>query len=67
MTTEKRLCEVELTSGEVEGVDSRAKQQGVSTPDFMAYCVRALSFGINYAISMLPNQGQAGTNETERP
>ncbi|MEM5294219.1 hypothetical protein VSR82_07735 [Burkholderia sp. JPY481] len=65
MNDEKKQVAVELTAGEVQRIDERAQKQGISTPDFMAYCVRALSFGINYAIGMLPNQGQAGTDKSE--
>lgn len=61
----KQRFAVDLTAGEVEGIESRAREQGVSTPDFLAYCVRALSFGFNYAVSMLPKQGQAGAHDGE--
>ncbi|TCK87334.1 hypothetical protein [Paraburkholderia sp. BL9I2N2] len=63
MSDEKKQVTVELTAGEVEGIDQKASEQGVSTPDFLAYCVRAISFGISYAVSMLPKQGQSGTSE----
>lgn len=65
MTDQKKRFAVDLTAGEVEGIERKAQEQGVSTPDFLAYCVRTLSYGLNYAISMLPKQGQAGTHEQE--
>lgn len=63
MNNERTMCTVELTAGEVEGIDQKAREEGVSTPDFMAYCVRVLSFGICYAVNMLPKQGQSGTGD----
>jgi hypothetical protein len=65
MTDTKRQYAVDLTAGEAERVEHTASEQGVSTPDFLAYCVRAISFGLNYAVSMLPKQGQVGTREGE--
>jgi hypothetical protein len=61
MSDKEKQYVVNLSDGEVVGIERKAEEQGVSTPDFLAYCVRALSFGVNYAISMLPKQGQAGT------
>ena len=63
MTEEKKQYTIEVSEGEAERIEQGAAQQGVSAPDFVIYCTRAISFGINYAIRMLPNQGQAGTQE----
>lgn len=63
MTEEKKRYTVEFPAGEAERIEQGAAQQGVSAPDFVIYCTRAISFGISYAIRMLPNQGQAGTHE----
>jgi hypothetical protein len=54
---------VTLTRQEAADVDATAQKQGVSTPDFLSYCVRAIAFGVNHAMRMLPRQGQAGTSE----
>lgn len=51
---------VTLTKQEAADVEGKARTQGVSTSDFLGYCVRAMSFGINYAIRCLPSQGQTG-------
>jgi hypothetical protein len=56
---------VTLTREESAKVDAKAQTQGISTEDFLGYCVRTLSFGINYAISMLPKQGQIGTHDQQ--
>jgi hypothetical protein len=63
MTDEKEQYTVEFPAGEAEQIEQGAAQQGISTPDFIIYCTRAFSFGINYAIRMLPKQGQAGPRE----
>lgn len=63
MSDEKKQYTVEFPAGEAEQIEQGAAHHGISTPDFVVYCARAVSFGINYAISMLPKQGQAGTNE----
>lgn len=63
MSDAQKQIAVELTAGELEQIEQKAIGQGVSTPDFMSYCVRAISFGISYAISKLPKQGQSGTHE----
>lgn len=64
MTDEKnRKYTVEFTEGEAERIEQGAAQQGVSAPEFVIYCTRAIAFSINYAIRMLPNQGQAGPRE----
>lgn len=63
MTDENKQYTVEFPAGEAERIEQGAAQQGVSTPDFVAYCTRALSFGFIYAVSMLPKQGQAGAVE----
>lgn len=65
MTERESRILVDLTTGEVECIELKAREQGISTPDFLAYCVRVLSFGINYAVSRLPKQGQPGTHEKE--
>lgn len=56
---------VTLTREESAKVDAKAKTQGISTEDFLGYCVRTLSFGISYAINMLPKQGQVGTQDEQ--
>lgn len=63
MTEENKQYTVEFPAGEAERIEQGAAQQGVSAPDFIVYCTRVFSYGINYAIRMLPNQGQAGTAE----
>lgn len=65
MTDPEHRILVDLTTGEVECIELKAREQGISTPDFLAYCVRVLAFGINYAVSRLPRQGQSGTREGE--
>lgn len=52
---------VTLTREEAADVNVKAQNEGISTPDFLSYCVRALAFGVNHAVRMLPKQGQAGT------
>jgi hypothetical protein len=54
---------VTLTREETATVDAKAKVQGISSPDFMSFSVRAITYGINYAISMLPKQGHVGTSD----
>lgn len=63
MTDENKQYTVEFPAGEAELIEQGAADQGVSAPDFMIYCTRAISFGISYAVRMLPKQGQAGTTE----
>jgi hypothetical protein len=63
MTDQNKQYTVEIPAGEAELIEQGAAEQGVSTPDFMVYCVRAFSFGISYAIRMLPKQGQPGPRE----
>ena len=63
MTEQNKRYTVEFPAGEAELIEEGAAQQGVSTPDFVAYCTRAISFGIIYAVRMLPKQGQSGTGE----
>ena len=64
MTDEKnRKYTVEFTEGEAEKIEQGAANQGVSPPDFVIYCARAVLFGINYAVRALPNQGRSGTRE----
>lgn len=62
---DKKTFAVTLTAGEAERIEHSASEQGVSGPDFLAYCARAISFGLSYAVSMLPKQGQAGTLDGE--
>lgn len=63
MTEENKQYTVEFPAGEAELIEQGAAKQGVSSPDFIIYCTRAISFGINYAVRMLPKQGQSGTTE----
>lgn len=63
MNDEKKQYTVEFPAGEAEQIEQGAALQGISTPDFVVYCARAVSFGISYAIRMLPKQGQTGTSE----
>lgn len=54
---------VTLTRQEADEVSEAANKQGVSTPDFLGYCVRAIAFGVIHAMRMLPLQGQSGTSD----
>jgi hypothetical protein len=63
MSDENKQYTVEFPAGEAEQIEQGAAEQGISTPDFVIYCTRAFSFGINYAIRMLPRQGQTGPHE----
>ncbi|MCP3709752.1 hypothetical protein M3I54_22675 [Paraburkholderia sp. CNPSo 3274] len=65
MTDTKKRYVVDLTDGEAESIEQRARDLEVAAPDFIAYCVRVLSFGLNYAARMLPMQGQSGMHEGE--
>lgn len=56
---------VTLTRGEAQGVEQKAAREGLETADFLAYCIRVLSFGMNHALCMLAKQGQAGTHEDD--
>ena len=56
---------VTLTRQEAAEVEVKARSQGVSTPDFLSYCVRCIAFGINTAVSMLPKQGHVGTHDEQ--
>jgi hypothetical protein len=60
-TDEDQVIEVVLTYQEIADLTRKALEQGLTTDEFAAYCIRALAFGIVYAVSMLPNQGQVGT------
>jgi hypothetical protein len=63
MSDDKKQYTVEFPAGEAEQIEQGAAEQGISTPDFVIYCTRAFSFGISYAIRMLPRQGQTGPHE----
>jgi hypothetical protein len=63
MSDDKKQYTVEFPAGEAEQIEQGAAEQGISTPDFVVYCTRAFSFGISYAIRMLPRQGQTGPHE----
>ncbi len=56
---------VTLTRDEVSRIDTKAKSQGVSTSDFLSYCVRCIAFSVITAASMLPKQGQVGTRDEQ--
>lgn len=65
MNEEQVEVAVTLTRREVAEIGVKALLQGISTPDFLSYCVRAMTFGINCAIEMLPKQGQVGTKDED--
>jgi hypothetical protein len=67
MNDEQVQLPVVLTRKEASDVEVKASEEGVSTPDFLSYCVRLVSFGIGYAVKSLPAQGQNGPDrETEK-
>lgn len=63
MNDDNVQLQVTLTQQEAADVSEAAHQQGVSTPDFLGYCVRAIAFGVIHAMRMLPMQGQSGTDK----
>lgn len=56
---------VTLTRDEVTRIGTKAKSQGVSTSDFLSYCVRCIAFSVITAASMLPKQGQVGPQDKQ--
>lgn len=65
MSDDSVEVQVTLTRREVDEAQIKALTQGITLPEFFAFSVRAIAFGINYAISMLPNQGQVGTQDEQ--
>jgi len=63
MTDQKKQYTIEVSEGEAERIERGAKIHGVTPMDYVLYCVRALSFDVNYAIRMLAKLGQSGTRE----
>jgi hypothetical protein len=56
---------VTLTHQEAAEVEASAKTQGISPPDFLSYCARAILFGVVYAVRALPKQGHVGTQDEQ--
>ena len=62
-TDEKKQYTIEVSEGEAERIEQGAEGHGVTAVDYVLYCVRALSFDVNYAVRMLTKRGQSGTRE----
>jgi hypothetical protein len=56
---------VKLTRDEVTRIGKKAKSEGVSTSDFLSYCIRCVAFSVITAVNMLPKQGQVGTRDEQ--
>lgn len=56
---------VTLTRDEVSRIGTKAKSEGISTPDFLSYCIRCVAFSVITAVNMLPKQGQVGTQDEQ--
>lgn len=65
MTDQNKNYNIEFNEDEAEKIGNRARDQGISTPDFITYCVRSICFGINYAVRQLAESAQAGTREKD--
>ena len=56
---------VTLTRDEVSQIDRKARSEGISTPDFLSYCIRCIAFSVITAVNRLPKQGQVGTKDQQ--
>ncbi|NUY33271.1 hypothetical protein F0160_22565 [Paraburkholderia sp. JPY303] len=56
---------IEVSEGEAEQIEQRAKIQGVTAPDFIVSCIRAACFGFFNMVDRLADAGQSGTSDEQ--
>lgn len=61
MTSQKnKQYVVEVSEGEAEEIEERARVQGVTAPDFLLQCIRYACNGFMTVIDRLAETGQCG-------